>query len=393
MKIKYIPLILLTLTVAVLTSCELKDFEPTEWAVDPELRLSESGIVASSSQEHFKVRVWTNYEGFTANSDQDWCVVTTDQVHDSLFLDIAPNKAAEQRTAVVTVTVNRGNKTLSKDLTVYQVGGKWDMVEGTDLRLRWSYDVSESQKEIIKQQLRDLVRVEGGTFMMGAQNTDPSARNYSQYATDDNPVHQVTLSTYYIGKYEVTQEQWLAVMSENPSRFVGGRLPVENLTWNQAVDYLAKLSSLTGLNLQLPTQAQWEYAARGGKYSMGYEYAGSDDVDEVACYAPSGTAEESPLYTTTVVGTKKPNELGLYDMSGNVNEMCSDFSGKLSTTAVTDPTGPGTGTYHVARGGDFTDGMSISVSGTVHRVGLMVWVNQASSKRNSFCGLRIMMKP
>ena len=391
MKTRYILYALAVMlgTIATFSSCELKDFEPEEWAVEPELTLSESGIVVSSSQENRKVGVTTNYNEFTALSNQDWCIVTIG--NDSILLDIKPNDLAEQRTAVVTVTVKRGSKSLSKDLTIYQVGGKWDVIDGFDFKLRWSYDISESQKTVITEQLKQLVRVDGGTFLMGAQSDDPNQPNYGLYASKDNPVHKVTLSTYYIGKFEVTQSQWLAIMPDNPSRFVGGNKPVENLTWNEAIDYLAKLSSLTGLNLQLPTQAQWEYAARGGNRSMGYQYAGSDNHNEVAYHV--NVSEDSPLFTTSVVGTLKANELGLYDMSGNVEEMCSDFSGALTAASVTDPTGPNHGTYHVARGGCFDDGNSTTVSATVYHVGLMVWVNQRPSKMNSYCGMRIVLKP
>ena len=393
MKKRYIPytLSLLLATILTLTSCELKDFDPEEWAVEPELTLSESGIVVSSAQESRQVKVTTNYNEFTATSNQDWCIVSADQQNKNIQLDIKANNLAEQRTAVITVTVKRGNKTLSKDLSIYQVGGKWDVIDGFDFKLRWSYDISESQKAIITDQLKQLVRVDGGKFLMGAQSTDPEKPGYGLYASDDNPVHEVTLSTFYIGKFEVTQSQWLALMDSNPSRFVGANKPVENLTWNEAMDYLAKLSSLTGLNLQLPTQAQWEYAARGGNKSMGYQYAGSDYYDEVAYYV--NISEDSPLFTTSVVGTKKANELGLYDMSGNVKEMCSDFTGALTTNPATDPTGPNRGEYHVARGGTFADGKSISVSSTVYRVGIMSWVSQRPSKNDSYCGLRIIMKP
>lgn len=373
------------------TSCELNDFEPAEWAIDPELELSESGMVVSSAAETRSVNVTTNYDAFTVASDQTWCKASADTREKTVNVSIEANESAEQRQAVVTVTIERGAKSLRKDFTIYQIGGSWDMVEGTDIRMRWSNDVTESQKSIIKRQLQQLVFVEGGTFMMGAQNEDSNAPYYDWYACEENPPHQVTLSDFYIGKYEVTQEQWAAVMATSPSLFVGGNKPVENISWYDAQEYVTKLASLTGLDIRMPTSAQWEYAARGGRFSMGYRYAGSDNPDEVAYSVPISTPQESPLFTTSEVGQKKPNELGIYDMSGNVAEMCSDWFGTVSTDDQTDPTGPNSGTYKVSRGGYF-DSTQTNVSGCVFYVTSFSYTTRIIEGRPSYCGLRIMMK-
>lgn len=139
-------------------------------------------------------------------------------------------------------------------------------------------------------------------------------------ATDaEKPVHPVTLSSYSIGKYEVTQKLWEAVMGSNPSVFKGENLPVENVSWNDVQEFLRKLNEMTGKQYRLPTEAEWEFAARGGNLSKGYKYSGSDNPDMVAWH--SGNSD----WKTQPVGTKAPNELGIYDMSGNVEEWCEDL--------------------------------------------------------------------
>jgi len=155
-----------------------------------------------------------------------------------------------------------------------------------------------------------MVFVEGGTFMMGSDDSD--AYDY------EKPEHNVILSGYHIGKYEVTQELWEAVMGSNPSYFKGSRKPVEEVSWEDCQVFIRKLNNLTGKNFKLPTEAQWEYAARGGKKSRGYKYSGSNTIGKVAWYKGNSGSK------THDVGTKSPNELGLYDMTGNVSEWCSE---------------------------------------------------------------------
>jgi formylglycine-generating enzyme required for sulfatase activity len=188
----------------------------------------------------------------------------------------------------------------------------------------------------------EMVFVQGGTFAMGAT---PEQGN-DAYA-NERPAHQVTLSDFYIGKHVVTQRQWEDVMNANPSEFRGKDLPVENVSWDDAQKFIAKLNARTGKNYRLPTEAEWEYAARGGSQSRGYKYSGSNNIDEVAwCGGNSGR-------TTHPVGKKKPNELGIYDMSGNVWEWCQDWYGPYNGEAQTDPTGAKTGQYRVYRGGSW----------------------------------------
>ena len=186
----------------------------------------------------------------------------------------------------------------------------------------------------------ELMKVEAGSFTMGAAS--------AKEKPDDNekPAHEVSLSrNYYIGKYEVTQEVWKAVMGSNPSKFKGTNLPVEMVSWKDCLKFIAKLNRMTGLQFRLPTEAEWEYAARGGNKSKGYQYSGSDNLEEVAWY------DENSGKRTHQVGTKKANELGIYDMSGNVMEWCQDWFGFYVGSLGKDPSGPYTGTFRINRGG------------------------------------------
>jgi sulfatase modifying factor 1 len=190
----------------------------------------------------------------------------------------------------------------------------------------------------------NMVFVEGGTFMMGC-----TAEQGDECFAGEKPAHQVTLSSYYIGKYLVTQEQWEAVMGNNPSKFKGARHPVECVSWDDVQVFLERLNAQTGMKYRLPTEAEWEYAARGGKYTKGFKYSGGDDLDKVAWF------NENSGYTTHEVGLKQPNELGLYDMSGILWEWCSDWYGDYSSDSQTNPEGPAHGTYRVLRGGGLAD--------------------------------------
>ncbi len=203
-----------------------------------------------------------------------------------------------------------------------------------------TFDVPENCPDAIKKLAENMVRVEGGTFTMGAtpeQGSDP--------IFGDKPAHQVTLSDFYIGKYEVTQAEWQAVMGTNPSMFKGNNLPVEYVSWNDCQEFISKLNELTHQNFRLPTEAEWEYAARGGNQSQSYKYSGSNNLDNVGWY------KENSNYTAHPVGQKRSNELGLYDMSGNVSEWCQDWYGVYSSASQMNPQGPGSGHRRVSRGG------------------------------------------
>ncbi len=187
-----------------------------------------------------------------------------------------------------------------------------------------------------------MVMVEGGTFTMGCTSEQSGCYD------DEKPTHRVTVSSYQIGKYEVTQAQWRAVMGNNPSSFSGcDNCPVDNVSWNEVQDFIRKLNQQTGKNYRLPTEAEWEYAARGGNKSKGYKYSGSTDIGSVAWYSSNSGGKTHP------VGQKQANELGIYDLTGNVWEWCEDRYGNYSSSSQTNPKGPSTGSYRVLRGGSW----------------------------------------
>ncbi len=187
-----------------------------------------------------------------------------------------------------------------------------------------------------------MVEVQGGPFTMGA-----TSEQGADAWDDEKPAHKVTLSDYYIGKTEVTQALWKAVMGNNPSSSKGDNKPVECVSWNDCQEFIKKLNSLTGKNFRLPTEAEWEYAARGGIKSRGYKYSGSNTLGDVSWYDGNSGSK------THEVGTKSPNELGIYDMSGNVWEWCSDWYGSYSSNAQDNPKGASDGSHRVYRGGSW----------------------------------------
>ena len=206
--------------------------------------------------------------------------------------------------------------------------------------------------------------VQGGTFNMGAQSTDSNGDNYDADASViEEPVHSVTVSSFYMGEYVITQNLWESLMYETPNAEsenvwfegcgLGPLYPAYYITYTDVKNFITALNSFArhtnqlaeGEYFRMPTEAEWEYAARGGNKSMGYKYAGSNNVDDVAWYV-----QNSPE-STQKVGQKLPNELGLYDMSGNVMEWCSDYYGAYSAAEQTNPTGTSYGYYRVLRGG------------------------------------------
>ena len=189
----------------------------------------------------------------------------------------------------------------------------------------------------------EMVKVEAGSFKMGA--TPEMEHPYGNY---EKPVHRVTLTNnYYIGKYEVTQALWKTVMGNKSSRFKGDNLPVEKVSWNDCQKFISKLNKLTGKSFRLPSEAEWEYAARGGNKSRGYQYSGSNTIGDVAWYYGNSSS------MTHAVGTKQPNELGIYDMTGNVWEWCQDWYDIYSSSPQTNPTGAVSGSCRVNRGGSW----------------------------------------
>jgi formylglycine-generating enzyme required for sulfatase activity len=207
----------------------------------------------------------------------------------------------------------------------------------------------------------EMVFVEGGTFTMGCTSEQSDCEYF------EKPTHRVTLDSFQIGKYEVTQAQWRAVMGSNPSHFSGcDDCPVENVSWYDVQEYIQELNQQTGKSYRLPTEAEWEYAARGGNRCKGYRYAGGNDVAKVAWYYDNSASKTHP------VGKKQANELGIYDMSGNVWEWCEDWKGAYSDSSQTNPKGPSSGKYHVLRGGSwyaYADYCRVSARDFIYRPG------------------------
>ncbi|MDR0795638.1 MAG: formylglycine-generating enzyme family protein [Tannerella sp.] len=215
-----------------------------------------------------------------------------------------------------------------------------------------------------------MIAVQGGTFTMGCT---PEQGDDCGYA--EKPAHQVTVGNFLIGSHEVTQKQWQTVMGNNPSFFKGDNLPVEQVSWNEVQEFITKLNRMTGKQYRLPTEAEWEFAARGGAGSRGYKYSAGNTASNIAW------SSENSRGTTHPVGTKTANELGLYDMSGNVAEWCNDRYGAYGNTAQTRPQDPSTGYNRVIRGGSWGDlSKNLRVSFRFHF---------SSEYRNGILGFRL----
>lgn len=256
------------------------------------------------------------------------------------------------------VTYTSDPKTIIGDVGSTTAGHKkmvWNLfADGTDWEIenaRFKVIVAEeTSKKVfaIRGVSFAMIAVEGGTFTMGATSEQGKDGDI-----DEKETHQVTLSDYYIGQTEVTQELWSAVMGSNPAYYKNGNnYPVENVSWDECQTFIQQLNSLlsselSNMRFTLPTEAQWEYAARGGNKSCYYKYSGSGTLASVAWY------KNNSYSTTYNVATKIPNELGIYDMSGNVWEWCQDRYGSYMSSPQTDPTGATTGAKRVTRGGSW----------------------------------------
>ena len=217
-----------------------------------------------------------------------------------------------------------------------------------------------------------MIYVQGGSFVMGSNNDGDDAK----------PLHRVTLSNFYIGKYEVSQAQWIAVMGNNPSSFQDcDNCPVEQVSWYDVQDFIQKLNQKTGKNYRLPTEAEWEYAARGGNKGNGYPYSGSSDINSVGWYSDNSNGKTEP------VGEKQANELGIYDMTGNVWEWCSDWysDSYYKKSPAVNPQGPPSGPGRLRRGGGRGD------AARACRVAYRVL--SAPGFRSSSIGFRLVLAP
>ena len=197
-------------------------------------------------------------------------------------------------------------------------------------------------KTIVQNIIDNMVMVEGGSFIMGA-----TSEQINDAWEDEYPTHKVTLSSFYIGKFEVTQEEWNTVMNDDRVVFEGDNKPIADVSWNSCQEFIKKLNAISHHNFRLPTEAEWEYAARGGRKSQGKKYSGSNNLESV------GWSRDNCGRRVHSVGELQPNELGIYDMSGNVSEFCQDWYAEYSKQNMTNPQGPSTGAKPVLRGGSW----------------------------------------
>ena len=287
------------------------------------------------------IAVASNEEWTATSSDPKWCSVSpgTGANSGTVTITTTENTSTSPREATITI---KGQT--SGDETTISVTQTGQTEDAADLTLT----VTGNGKTVDFK----MILVEHGIFQMGSEESDA----YSS----ETPVHMVTLTNdYYIGETEVTQALWYAVMGQKPTSDgaqwgstsgLGDNRPAYYVSWNDCQEFITKLNQMTGKNFRLPTDAEWEFAARGGNKSQGYKFAGGDIIDKVAWHYDNGDL------TTHDVGTRQANELGIYDMSGNVWEWCSDWYGRYSSTAQTNPTGPTTGSDRVTRGGSWGTG-------------------------------------
>ena len=323
-----------TATITVKSEAGDQTVKVTQSGVSPTLTLNIDNMefAAGSGSKIFSIKSNTTW---AVSSDKNWCSVspTSGSGDGSVTVSVDENTSTSSRTATITIE----SATIKRTLAVTQNGA-------TPVTPPSSQDRSFTVGGVTFK----MIAVEGGTFTMGA-----TSEQGSDAKDKEKPAHRVTLSSYYIGETEVTQELWQAVMGSTPSPS-GSRRPVSSVSWNGCQEFIRKLNSLTGQNFRLPTEAEWEFAARGGNKSRGYKYAGSNTLGNVAwCYENSDNQ-------THDVATKSPNELGLYDMSGNVYEWCHDWYGDYSSSSQTNPTGPNNGDERVTRGGNYGSYPSIN---------------------------------
>lgn len=323
-KVKFIEFLIMALFLA--TSCQKESHEDIV-KDGPVISLDTNNVELTAEGSSLSLSIKLN-TSWTVSSNESWCrVCPTSGIGEGIVtVSVDENTTTSARMATITIE----SETVTKTISVAQDGAaQSNSQDGT-------FTIGGVQFKMID--------VEGGTFTMGA-----TSEQGSYFEGCEKPTHSVTLNNYSIGEREVTQALWQAVMGNSPSYFIGSNLPVEGVSWNDCQDFIFKLNMMTGEDFRLPTEAEWEFAARGGNKSKGYKYAGSNAIDDVAWYSDNSSGK------THDVATKQPNELGLYDMIGNVWEWCYDWYGDYSSSAQTNPFGPTSGSSRVYRGGSWND--------------------------------------
>lgn len=231
---------------------------------------------------------------------------------------------------------------ISRDTLFLKIGNT-----SKKIKIAWSRNTTKNQQKFISELLSKLIYVEGGKFSLGCMaSVDTLCTDY------EKPIQNVQLSSFFISQYEITQLLFLEVMGYNPNPFKNNYYPVSNVSWVEANEFIKKLNHITSLHFQLPTEAQWEYAAKGGNKSKKTIFAGNKDINKVAWYKNNSKG----LYH--IVGLLSPNELNVHDLSGNVWEWCRDYYAPYTPEDKVNPTGPNVGTVRVYRGGSWIDNMN-----------------------------------
>lgn len=313
---------------AVVTGTEVKDAESLKPTFDKCFVFER--VKCDEKETEVKVSVCLKVL-MCVNEEYDLCVSSNWGTRGAM---VNPYSYSEGKTATVDFTLRKRPGKEVGEITV--------KAEGKELSSKKIQKAGSNEEIKVGNVEFKMIHVEGGTFTMGATSEMKDPNSY------EKPTHQVTLSSYYIGETPVTQKLWQAVMGSNPSYFKGGNRPVEEVSWYDCQEFINKLNQKTGKKFRLLTEAEWEYAARGGNKSKHTQYSGSNNLDEVAWYESNSGGKTHP------VKTKKPNELGIYDMSGNVWEWCQDWFDAYKKGSQTSPTGPTSGVSRVDRGGNWS---------------------------------------
>ena len=328
-----------------------------------DIAITQSALSFDVTPESIDVGKDKTTKDININSNISWYAKTSDSW---ISLSKSSGNAGSSK-ITVTIAKNTTGDTRTGHIEIYN--NDQNVSKKVVIAQNVNNTTSSTYTETVKGLNLNMIFVEGGTFAMGSTGG----------SSDESPVHNVTLYSYHITETEITQAQWRAIMGTNPSDYTGDNRPVENVSWNEAQMFCVKLSELTGKRYVLPTEAQWEYAARGGNKSNGYTYSGSNTIRDIAVYYDNSGSGHSN------VKSKMPNELGIYDMTGNVWEWCSDWYGDYSWSSQTNPQGPTSGSYRVVRGGSWIDHSSYCRVADRN--------NYNPSFRGNYCGFRVVCIP